>query len=192
MSRAKATGARTSDAIKRLVKTYEDEQERQEYKPRFSPTAEDKEGNKRRRVSGKSPPPTAKTPEEDPKAGSAATGTGAPKVTLQEIQRAFGVAPATAPKTPVSQDAVMVIASSPEASPVSRVTNKANPVLQEYTDEGENAVVRLYKDGSTEIAQMSDPENSAFRVGVFANGDRVITHSCFGFIFSLFSVIVGL
>ena len=181
LSKPGATGLRTSDAIKRLVKVYQEEQVRQEYQPRYSPTADRKNESKssaraqsasaerqvKRRVSNKSP----SLLEESPPAATKDHFRKPPKATLEEIQRAFGVGNAS-PVTARVQAAAVEVMSSQEASSPGL---PKNPVLQEYSDEGENALIRLFQDGTTEVAKMSDPENGVFRIGTFENGDEVVT-----------------
>ncbi len=125
----------------------------QEYKPRHSPPSdrkrEEQKGvreseeqksvehqQKRRRVSGKAPEQKTETP---PRASSSSV------VTYDDIAKAFGVPQAipVAPSTPTAK-AVVAVEESPIAVEESPAVD--NPVVQEYTDVGHDAVIRVYKD----------------------------------------------
>ena len=122
-----------------MIKVYTEEQKRQDYVPRHSPPKnEEQNPSKKRRVSGKTPDNSqTATP---PRASSSSTA-----VTYDDIAKAFGVPQATlvAPSTPTAKTIVAV-----EESPVAVEESPAvdNPVVQEYTDVGQDAVIRVYKD----------------------------------------------
>ena len=120
-----------------MIKTYREEQERQSYVPRHSPPREvstqgqeQKQESKRRRVTVKSPD-DQESQVQAPASSSVAT--------YAEIAAAFGEPPSKdAPKTPDARE-ILDLTSSPEVE-------GQNEVVQEYTDEGQNAAIRIYKD----------------------------------------------